>query len=43
MKGKKKDGRTDMVWGLPAFHSDGTSVPSMIGEEKQEEGSVEEV
>ena len=27
MKGKKKEGRPDMVWGLAAFHSDGTSVP----------------
>jgi len=43
MKGKKKEGRTDMVWGLSAFHSDGTSVPSIIGEKKQEKGSVEEV
>jgi hypothetical protein len=31
MKGKKKEGRTDMVWGLSAFHSDETSVPSMKG------------
>jgi hypothetical protein len=27
----KREGRKDMVWGLPAVHSDGTSVPSMKG------------
>jgi len=27
LKGKIKEGRPGMVWGLPAFHSDGTGVP----------------
>jgi hypothetical protein len=31
MKGNEKERRTDMVWGLPPIHSDGTSVPSVKG------------
>jgi len=38
MKGKKKEGRTDMVWGLSAFHSDGTRIPSMKGGREKRRG-----
>ena len=38
MKGKKKEGLMDMVWGLPVFHSDGTSVPTMKGERETRRG-----
>ena len=41
MKGNK-EGRTDMVWGLPTFHSNWTSVPTMKGGRETRRGKFRE-